>query len=190
MKRYWKAAVILIVLSATPVYAQLECDYILSFENVSFSGTQVEDGYFRSGFSDYGYYLDICGVYTGNTTDSIYAELSDESSTYWFVYGTIIWNESMTKGYIQASYLDETYSTYLDGTITSSREWYKISAKGGDNDSVSYITLFKNFKGKGYFLEEAATGLNQDGRARFQNLDRSKLQGLKEKLQSQPRPGQ
>ena len=190
MRRYWKAAVILILLSATPVYAQLECDYILSFENVSFSGTQVEDGYYRSGFSDYGYYLDICGVYTGNTTDSIYAELSDDSSTYWFVYGTIIWNESMTKGYIQASYLDETYSTYLDGTITSSREWYKISAKGGDNDSVSYITLFKNFKGRGYFLDDAATGLNQDGRARFQNLDRSKLQGLKEKLQSQPQPEQ
>ena len=190
MRRYWKAAVILILLSATPVYAQLECDYILSFENVSFSGTQVEDGYFRSGFSDDGYYFDICGVYTGNTTDSIYAELSDESSTYWFVYGTIIWNESMTKGYIQASYLDETYSTYLDGTITSSREWYKISANGGDNDSVSYITLFKNFKGRGYFLDDAAAGLNQDGRTRFQNLDRSKLQGLKEKLQSQPRPEQ
>jgi hypothetical protein len=190
MKRYCKAAIILILLSATSVYAQSECDYVLSFGNVSFAGTQVEDGYFRSGFSDDGYYFDICGVYTGNTTDSIYAELSDESSTYWFVYGTIIWNESMTKGYVQASYLDETYSTYLDGTITSSREWYKISAKGGDNDSVSYITQFKNIKGKGYFLDQAAAGLNQDGRARFQNLDRSKLQGLKEKLQSQPRPEQ
>jgi hypothetical protein len=190
MKRYWGVAIILVLLSAIPAFAQSECDYVLSFESVSFSGTQVEDGYFRSGFSDDGYYLDICGVYTGNTTDSIYAELSDDSSTYWFVYGTIIWNESMTKGYIQASYLDETYSTYLDGSITSSRGWYKISAKGGDNDSVSYITLFKNFKGRGYFLDDAAAGLNQDGRARFQNLDRLKLQGLKEKFQSQPRPGQ
>jgi hypothetical protein len=190
MKRYCKAAIILILLSATSVYAQSECDYVLSFGNVSFAGTQVEDGYFRSGFSDDGYYFDICGVYTGNTTDSIYAELSDESSTYWFVYGTIIWNESMTKGYVQASYLDETYSTYLDGTITSSREWYKISAKGGDNDSVSYIIIFKNINGVGDFWDNAVTSLNQEGRTKFNNLDKSRLLGLKNKLQTQTQPSQ
>lgn len=190
MRRYWKTAVILILFCATPVYAQSECDYILSFENVSFSGTQVEDGYVRYGFSDYGYYLDICGVYTGYTTDSIYAELSDGSSVYWFVYGTTIWNESMTKGYIQATYLDELYSTHLDGTITSSGGGYKLSAKGGDNDSISYITQFKSIKGTGYFLDNTATGLSQDGRTRFQHLDRSKLNGLKEKLQIQTPPAQ
>jgi hypothetical protein len=188
MRRYWKTAIIFILLCSTPAYAQSECDYILSFENVSFSGTQVEDGYVRYGFSDGGYYLDICGVYTGYTTDSIYAELSDGSSVYWFVYGTTIWNESMTKGYIQASYLDEIYSTHLDGTITSSGGWYKLSAKGGDNDSISYISLFKSIKGWGYFLDNTATGLSQPGRIRLRNLDPSKLHGLKEKLQVQTQP--
>jgi hypothetical protein len=187
MKRYRGIVSILFLLFAIPVYAQSQCDYILSFENISLSGTQIEDGYFRFGFSEYGYYLDICGVYTGNTTDSIYAELSDDSTVYWFVYGTIIWNESMTKAYVQASYLDETYSTYLDGTITSSREWYKISAKGGDNDSVSYITLFKNIKGTGYFLDNTATNLAQDGRTKFKYLDSSRLN---KKLQIQTQPGQ
>ena len=117
MKRFGGVAVILFLLLTARVYAQSDCDYVLSFENVSLSGTQIEDGYFFSGFSQYGYYLDICGVYTGNTTDSIYAELSDDSGVYWSVYGTIIWNEAMTRAIVQASYLDEAYSTYLDGTI-------------------------------------------------------------------------
>jgi hypothetical protein len=186
MKRYWGVVVILFLLLTVRVYAQSDCDYVLSFENVSLSGTQIEDGYFPSGFSEYGYYLDICGVYTGNTTDSIYAELSDDSGVYWSVYGTIIWNESMTKAYVQASYLDEAYSTYLDGTIKLSRGWYKISAKGGDNDSASYITIFKNINGMGAFLDNAVTSLGQGGRTKFKNLDKSKLFGLKKKMQTQP----
>ena len=121
----------LFLLFTVQVHAQSACDYVLSFENVSLSGTSVDDGYLFSGFSQYGYYLDICGFYTGATTDSIYAELSDDSGVYWFVYGTMIWNEEMTRAFVQASYLDEVYSTYLDGTVRYSNGWYKISAKGG-----------------------------------------------------------
>jgi hypothetical protein len=190
MKRYWGVVVILFLLFAVRVYAQSDCDYVLSFENVSFSRTQIDDGYFVSGFSEYGYYLDICGVYTGNTTDSIYAELSDDSGVYWSVYGTIIWNKAMTNAYIQASYLDETYSTYLDGTIKLSRRRYKISAKGGDNDSVSYITIFNNINGTGDLLDNGVSSLGQGGRTKFKNLDKSKLFGLKKKLQTQTQPGQ
>ena len=186
MKRFWGGVVILFLLLTVRVYAQSDCDYVLSFENVSLSGTQIEDGYFSSGFSEYGYYLDICGVYTGNTTDSIYAELSDDSGGYWSVYGTIIWNWAMTNWYVQACYLDEAYSTYLDGTIKLSSHWYKISAKGGDNDSASYIILFKKISGIGDFLDDAAISLGQGARTKFKNLDKSKLFGLKKKLQTQP----
>lgn len=190
MKRYWGVVLILLLLFSVRVYAQSDCDYVLSFENVSLSGTLIEDGYFPSGLSGYGFYLDICGVYTGYTTDSIYAELSDDLGVYWSVYGTIIWNKSMTTAYVQASYLDEVYSTYLDGTIKFSKGWYKISAKGGDNDSVSYITIFKNINGVGDFWDNAVTGLNQEGRTKFNNLDKSRLLGLKNKLQTQTQPGQ
>ncbi len=186
MKRYWGVVVIPFLLFAVPVYAQSDCDYVLSFENVGLSGTQIEDGYFQSGFSEYGYYLDICGIYTGDTTDSIYAELSDDLGVYLSVYGTIIWNWAMTNGYIQASYLDEAYSTYLDGTIRRSGGWYKISAKGGDNDSVSYITKFNNIKGNGYFWDNTVSSLGQGGRTKFKNLDKSKFFGLKKKMQTQP----
>jgi hypothetical protein len=188
MKRFCGVAVILFLLLAVRVYAQSEdCDYVLSFEDVRLSGKQVEDGYFLYGFSEYGYYLDICGFYTdGNTTESIYAELSDDSDVFWGVYGTIIWNEAWKKAYVQASYLDDTYSTYLDGTIKYSGGWYRISAKGGDNDSFSYITLFNKINGIGGFLDNEGASLSKGGRTKFKNLDKSRLLGMKKKLPTQP----
>ena len=194
MKRFCGVAVILFLLLTVRVYAQSEptCDYVLSFEDVRLSGKQVEDGYFLYGFSEYGYYLDICGFYAENTntTDLIYAELSDDSGVYWYVYGTAIWDEAWKKAYVQASYLDDTYSTYLDGTIKFSGGWYKISAKGGDNgsdnDGVFYITLFNKISGIGGFLDNEVTSLKEGGRTKFKNLDKSKLFGLKKKQQTQP----
>jgi len=187
MKRFAGVAVILFLLLTVRVHAQSVCDYVLSFEDVSLSGTSIEDGYFFSGFSQYGYYFDICGVYTAtNTTDLIYAELSDDSGVYWSVYGTMIWNQAMTRAHIQASYLDEVYSTYLDGTIRFSNGWYKISAKGGDNDSVSYIDIYKRINGRWGVFDDAVASVSQGGRTKFENLDVSKLSGLREKLQTNP----
>ena len=187
MKRFAGVVVILFLLLSVPVHAQSVCDYVLSFEDVSLSGTSIEDGYFFSGFSEYGYYFDICGIYTAtNTTDLIYAELSDDTGVYWWVYGTMIWNQEMTRAYIQASYLDEVYSTYLDGTIRFSNGWYKISAKGGDNDSASYIDIYKRINGKWGILDDAAASVSQGGRTKFKNLDGLKLSGLREKLQTTP----
>jgi hypothetical protein len=185
MKRFTGVAVILFLLLTVRVHAQSACDYVLSFEDVSFSGTSIEDGYFFSGFSQYGYYLDICGVYSDTaTTDSIYAELSDDTGVYWWVYGTMIWNQEMTRAYVQASYLDEVYSTYLDGTIRFSNGWYRISAKGGDNDSASYIDIYKRINGRWGVFDNAVASLSQGGRTKFKNLDGSKLSGLREKLQT------
>jgi hypothetical protein len=189
MKRYCGAVVILLLLFAVPVYAQWGCDYVLSFENVSPSGTRIYDGYILSEFSRYGYYLDICGIYTGYTTDSIYAELSDDFGVYGFLYGTIIWNEEMKNAYIQASYLDEVYSMYLDGTIKFSRGQYNLSAKGGFNNSFSNIIRF-DINGEGDFLDNAATNLSQEKRTKFKHLDTSKLLGLKKKLLTQTQSGQ
>ncbi len=187
MKRFAGVAVILFLLLTVRVHAQSVCDYVLSFEDVSLSGTSIEDGYFFSGFSQYGYYFDICGIYTAtNTTDLIYAELSDDSGVYWSVYGTMIWNQEMTRAYIQASYLDEVYSTYLDGTIRFSNGWYKISAKGGDNDSASYIDIYKRINGKWGVFDDVVDSVSQGGRTKFKNLDGSKLSGLREKLQTNP----
>jgi hypothetical protein len=186
MKRFAGVAIILFLLFTVQVHAQSACDYVLSFENVSLAGTSVDDGYLLSGFSQYGYYLDICGFYTGATTDSIYAELSDDSGVYWFVYGTMIWNEEMTRAFVQASYLDEVYSTYLDGTVRYSNGWYKISAKGGDNDSSSYVDKYKKINGTwGVFNNEMAS-VSQGGRTKFKNLDASKVSGLREKIQTLP----
>ena len=186
MKRFAGVAIILFLLFTVQVHAQSACDYVLSFENVSISGTSAEDGYLFSGFSQYGYYLDICGFYTGATTDSIYAELSDDSGVYWFVYGTMIWNEEMTRAFVQASYLDEVYSTYLDGTVRYSHGWYKISAKGGDNDSSSYIDIYKKINGTWGAYNNAMASVSQGGRTKFKNLDASKVSGLREKIQTLP----
>jgi len=186
MKRFAGIALILFLVFAGQVHAQSACDYVLSFEDVSLSGTSVEDGYLFSGFSQYGYYLDICGIYTGSTTDSIYAELSDDSGVYWFVYGTMIWNEEMTRAFVQASYLDEIYSTYLDGTIRYSNGWYKISAKGGDNDSSSYVDIYKKIYGAWGVYNYEIAGVTQGGRVKFKTLDASKVSGLREKIQTLP----
>jgi hypothetical protein len=186
MKRFVGVAIILFLLFTVQVHAQSACDYVLSFENVSISGTSVEDGYLFSGFSQYGYYLDICGFYTGATTDSIYAELSDDSGVYWFVYGTMIWNEEMTRAFVQASYLDEVYSTYLDGTVRYSNGWYKISAKGGDNDSSSYVDIYKKIYGARGVYNDEMISVSQGGRAKFKVLDASKVSGLREKIQTLP----
>lgn len=186
MKRLALVAIILSLVFVAQAHAQSVCDYVLSFENVKLSGTSVEDDYFSSGFSQYGLYLDICGVYTGFTTDSIYAELSDDSGVYWFVYGTIIWNDQMTRAYVQASYLDEIYSTYLDGTIRYSNGWYKISAKGGDNDSSSYIDIYKKINGSWGTFDNTLASASQVGRTKFKNLDQSKVSGLREKIQTLP----
>lgn len=186
MKRLAVVAIILSLAFVVQVHAQSVCDYVLSFEDVKLSGKSVEDGYFFSGFSQYGLYLDICGVYTGFTTDSIYAELSDDSGVYWFVYGTMIWNEQMTRAYVQVSYLDEIYSTYLDGTIRYSNGWYKISAKGGDNDSSSYIDIYKKINGSWGTFDNTLASASQVGRAKFKNLDQSKISGLREKIQTLP----
>ena len=186
MKRFAGVAIILFLLFTVQVHAQSDCDYVLSFENVSLSGTSVDDGYLLSGFSQSGYYLDICGFYTGATTDSMYAELSDDSGVYWSVYGTMIWNEEMTRAFVQASYLDEVYSTYLDGTVRYSNGWYKISAKGGDNDSSSYVDIYKKINGTwGEFNNEMAS-VSQAGRTKFKNLDTSNVSGLREKIQTLP----
>jgi hypothetical protein len=186
MKRFTGFALILFFIFTVPVHAQSVCDYVLSFENVSLSGTSIEDGYLFSGFSQYGYYLDICGIYTGSTTDSIYAELSDDSGVYWFVYGTMIWNEDMTRAYMQASYLDEVYATYLDGTVGYSRGWYKISAKGGDNDSSSYIDIYKKIYGSWGAFDNALANISQVGRTKFKNLAASEVSGLREKIRTLP----
>ena len=186
MKRFAGVAIILFLLFTVQVHAQSACDYVLSFENVSLSGTSVDDGYLFSGFSQYGYYLDICGFYTGATTDSIYAELSDDSGVYWFVYGTMIWNEEMRRAFVQASYLDETYSTYLDGTVRYSNGWYKISAKGGDNESSSYIDIYKKINGTWGVFNNEMHSVSQVGRTKFKNLDTSKVSGLREKIQTLP----
>jgi hypothetical protein len=186
MKRFAGVAIILFLLFTVQVHAQSACDYVLSFENVSLSGTSVDDGYLFSGFSQYGYYLDICGIYTGSTSDSIYAELSDDSGVYWFVYGTMIWNEDMTRAFVQASYLDEVYSTYLDGTVRYSNGWYKISAKGGDNDSSSYVDIYKKIYGAWGVYNYETAGISQGGRVKFKTLDASKVSGLREKIQTLP----
>jgi len=186
MKRFAGAAIILFLLFTVQVHAQSACDYVLSFENISLSGTSVDDGYLFSGFSQYGYYLDICGFYTGATTDSIYAELSDDSGVYWFVYGTMIWNEEMTRAFVQASYLDEVYSTYLDGTVRYSNGWYKISAKGGDNDSSSYVDIYKKIYGAWGVYNYEIAGISQGGRVKFKTLEASKVSGLREKIQTLP----
>lgn len=115
MKRFAGVAVILFLLLTVRVHAQSVCDYVLSFEDVSLSGTSIEDGYFFSGFSQYGYYFDICGIYTAtNTTDLMYAELSDDSGVYWSVYGTMIWNQEMTRAY----YRLPTSTKYIPRTLT------------------------------------------------------------------------
>lgn len=185
MKRFAGVTLSLFLLFAVPVHAQLVCDYVLSFEDVSLSGTSIEDGYIFSGFSQYGYYFDICGVYSnGATTDSIYAELSDDSGVYWWVYGTMIWNQAMTRAYMQTSYLDEVYSTYLDGTIRFSNGWYKMSAKAGDNDSASYIDIYRRIYGRWGVFDSGVASVSQGGRTKFKNLDEAKLSGLREKLQT------
>jgi hypothetical protein len=186
MKLFAGVTLILCLFFAVQVHAQSVCDYTLSFEDVSIAGTSVEDGYLFSGFSQYGYYLDICGIYTGSTADSIYAELSDDGGIYWYVYGTMIWNEDMTRAYVQASYLDEVYSTYLDGTVRYSNGWYRISAKGGDNDSSSYIDMYKKMNGSWGTFDNAFASVSQVGRAKFKNLDASKVSGLRGKIQTLP----
>lgn len=186
MRRFLGVGLGLVLLCAVPVYAQTGCDYVLSFENVYLSGTSIDDGYLFSRFSQGGFYLDICGVYTGSTTDSIYAELSDDSGVYWYVYGTMIWNPWMTRAVLQATYLDEVYSTYLEGTVRYSNGWYRLSAIGGDNDSTSYIDIFKRITGRWGVFDDSLSSLSQAGRVKFKNLDLSKLSSLRENIQTLP----
>ena len=184
MKKILGGILIGLVLCGLPVYAQaVECDYILSFD-VSLKGTEIDDGYDLWGFSGYGYYFDVCGLFNGATLDVIYAELSDDDGVLWDIYGTVIWNPAGTSSYVQGSDLNENFSSYLDGRIRWSRGLYSITAAGGVNDGIFFISKYKSIKGYGY-LDSAeilkASGLDQIGRAKFQRLDKAKLLGLKDK---------
>ena len=186
MKRILGVLVVMLALAAVPVYAQeSECDYVLSFEDVSLRGTEIDDGYDIFDFFGYNFYFDICGLFNGATTDLIYGELSDDlGEIYLDIYGTAIWNHKGTKAYVQGSDLTEELSTYLDGTIKWSRGIYRISATGGVNDGFSFVQKYKSIRGLGY-LESSemlkASGLDQLGRVKFQKLDKTKFLGLKEK---------
>jgi hypothetical protein len=92
----------------------------------------------------------------------------------------------MTRAFVQASYLDEVYSTYLDGTVRYSNGWYKISAKGGDNDSSSYVDKYKKIYGAWGVYNYEIAGISQGGRVKFKTLDASKVSGLREKIQTLP----
>jgi len=187
MKKILGGVTIVLILFAAPGYAQdLECDYMLSFEDLQLTETEIDDGYSIANFSEYGYYFDICGLFNGATSDVIYAELSDDFGFYWDIYGTIIWNPKGTSAYIQGSDLTEDFSTYLDGKIKWSRGLYSISATGGVNDGYSFILRYKSIRGYGYLDSWdllKASGLDQIGRGKFQNLDKAKLLGLKAKSQ-------
>ena len=187
MKKIVGVLALMLALLAVPVYAEdAECDYILSFEDVRLSETEIDDGYDIANFSEYGYYLDICGLFNGATSDVIYAELSDDGNVLWDVYGTVIWNPKGTSAYIQGSDLTEDFSTYLDGKIQWSRGLYSISATGGVSDGYSFILKYKSIRGVGYLDAWnllKASGLDQTGRGKFQKLDKAKLLGLKAKSQ-------
>ena len=169
MKRILVIIMVLVGCLTTQAHAQADaqCDYTLVFENIRIGGTEIDDGWFFSGFSEGGFFLDFCGVYTGETTDTFYAEITDREGNYFGSgYGTAIW----------------TPSSYLHGTIRYSRGDFFLAGTGGLNDSSTFLLRYRSIRGVGYLAEMIPAAGKQSlsaGRHKFRRLDPARLEAVK-----------
>ena len=130
------------------------CDYVIDFYPVSYSGKEIDDGYYSSSIGDSGWELVVCGNYFGNTSDWFSGDIYDNSGYRTTIYGTIIWNKANnpTSAYIQGTAVEsgsDLYTFYLDGTLKWSRTKYTFSSKAGEtytNGGSPWIVLLSSFK--------------------------------------------
>ncbi len=146
------AAILFVFLTCVvvPVYGE---SYKIHFSVPKLSYEELRDGYESHRSSDKGFYFDINGTVNNDTTDYFYGEFYDDFYTHWTVEGTIIWNQSFTKGRIQGTSTDDNDANYIDGTIRKEGDRYTLSVKGGISDYHSYIITFPSIKGTGQMVE-------------------------------------
>ena len=142
-----------------------QCDYVIDFYPVFYSGKEIDDGYYSTSIGDSGWELVVCGNYFGNTSDWFSGDLYDNSGYRTTIYGTIVWNKPAgpTSAYIQGTAVEsgsDLYTFYMDGTIKYSRGKYTFSSKAGEtytNGGSPWIVLLSSFKSTtGYVMDKDA----------------------------------
>jgi hypothetical protein len=143
----------------------VQCDYIIDFYPVSYSGKVIDDGYYSTSIGDSGWEVVICGNYFGDTSDWFSGDIYDNGGYRTTIYGTIIWNKAIgaTSAYIQGTAVEsdsDLYTFYMDGTMKYSRGKYTFSSKAGEtytNGGAPWVVLLSSFKSSaGYVMDKDA----------------------------------
>jgi hypothetical protein len=163
-KNYWSNQ--FMTLDVTYNISQpVQCDYVIDFYPVSYSGKEIDDGYYSTSIGDWGWELVVCGNYFGGTSDWFSGDIYDNSGYRTTIYGTIVWNKpaNPTSAYIQGTSVEsgsDLYTFYMDGTLKWSRTKYTFSSKAGEtytNGGSPWIVLLSSFKStSGYVMDKDA----------------------------------